>query len=77
MPYYELYGNLKFLKLSQAVTILAVLACSGEMQASNLNPHIIYFDPAVLCFYFRPLGQTRKSISNLQIQVSPLDGSTI
>jgi hypothetical protein len=37
MPHYELYENFKPRKLSQAVTILTILACCGEVQAPNLN----------------------------------------
>jgi hypothetical protein len=58
MLHYEMYGNLKPRKLRQAIAILTTLACTGEVQAPNLNRHIVYFDPAVLCFYLRPLGLT-------------------
>jgi hypothetical protein len=56
-PHYELHGDLKSRKLSPAVTVLTILAFSGEVQAPNLNRHVVYFNPAVHCFYLRPLGQ--------------------
>jgi len=56
MPHYKLYRNLKSRKLSQAVTVLTLLACSGEMQVPKLNQHIVCFDPADLCYRLRQLG---------------------